>query len=277
LKKVFILSISSDIGTNLAKDYLLRGWKVVGTYRDSNAVKRLEEDLPGAVLMHCDISSSESIRSCLDSLPSDFAWDIFISLPCNPLPLTSFYSSDITEWIDSFALNSLKQLEFLHGIYAKRNKLGEYPTIVFTAGGGTNGAVGDFSAYTSAKIHLIKMMELLAYEDPNSKYVIIGPGWTNTKTHQITLANTAPDSKRHRDVDGFLRDSSKGTTFDEIIGCLDWIYSLPLETVSGRNFSVVSDNWTGEIEPHLIEMLNKDSNIFKLRRYGNDVFQPRIR
>jgi NAD(P)-dependent dehydrogenase (short-subunit alcohol dehydrogenase family) len=277
MKTVFILSISSDIGKNLAKEYLSRGWEVYGTYRNPSALLKLSIELPGAVLHQCDISIPNSIQESLSNLPNALNWDIFISLPCNPLPLSSFFESSINQWVESFMINSLRQLEFLHGIYPYRNKESTVPTIVFTAGGGTNNAVEDFSAYTSAKIHLIKMMELLALEDQDSKYIIIGPGWTNTKTHLITLQNTSINSKKHNEVASFLANPSKGTTYDEIIRCLDWIYLQPREIVSGRNFSVVHDNWEGEISKNLISLLSEDKNMYKLRRHGNSAMEHRER
>lgn len=277
MKSVFILSISSDIGKNLAKEYLSRGWEVYGTYRKPSSLLELSIELPGAVLYQCDISIPNSIQESLANLPNDFNWDIFISLPCDPLPLTSFFESSINQWVESFMVNSLRQLEFLHRIYPYRNKESTVPTIVFTAGGGTNNAVEDFSAYTSAKIHLIKMMELLALEDQNSKYTIVGPGWTNTKTHLITLQNTSVNSKKHNEVASFLADPSRGTTYDEIIRCLDWIYSQPREIVSGRNFSVVHDNWEGKISKNLIALLSEDKDMYKLRRHGNNAMAYRER
>lgn len=277
MKTVFILSISSDIGRNLAKEYLSRGWNVYGTYRNAISEIELKAELPGVVLSFCDISDPASIRSTIESLPRDFKWDLFISMPCDPLPLTSFFESPIKRWIESFMVNSLRQLEFLHGIYPFRNQGANSPTVIFTAGGGTNSSVADFSAYTSAKIHLIKMVELLAYEDSTCKYAIIGPGWTNTKTHLITLANTDVASIRHKNVADFLGDPTNGTTYDEIIRCLDWIYSQQSDVVSGRNFSVVSDNWTGEGSEKLAELLSRDIDMYKLRRHSNDLLPPRER
>ena len=277
IKKVFILSLTSDIGSNLAAEYVSRGWEVFGTYRNLASQPAITSIIPESNLWHCDISNTISIRDCLISLPSDLSWDLFISLPCDPLPLSSFYNSNIDEWIDSFLLNSLRQLHFLHGIYPLRNQTQGNPTVIFTAGGGTNNSVAEFSAYTSAKIHLIKMIELLAYEDPLCKYAIVGPGWTNTKTHKITLDNTEINSKRHHDVKNFLNDPKKGTTYEEIINCLDWIYEQPIKSISGRNISVVYDNWEGSNSSALESLLAKDENLYKLRRSGNDILPPRLR
>ena len=30
------------------------------------------------------------------------SWDLFISCPCDPLPLKSFYESDMEQWLRSF-------------------------------------------------------------------------------------------------------------------------------------------------------------------------------
>ena len=70
MKSVFILSISSDIGKNLAKEYLSRGWEVYGTYRKPSSLLELSIELPGAVLYQCDISIPNSIQESLAKLPN---------------------------------------------------------------------------------------------------------------------------------------------------------------------------------------------------------------
>jgi NAD(P)-dependent dehydrogenase (short-subunit alcohol dehydrogenase family) len=271
MKHAIILSITSDIGLDLARRLFEDGYSITGTYRTKAGYDRVRKALPAANLIDCDISNSSSLNSAITSINQLEKWDLFISCPCNPLPLKSFYDSDIQQWEDSFFLNSLAQLRFLHGIYPSISKE-SIPTVLFFAGGGTNNAVKDFSAYTSAKIHLIKMIELLAFEDPATRYLILGPGWTDTKTHQITLANTYPESKKHMEVKEFLKDPTVGTPFVNIYLCLLWLMSLPAEVVSGRNYSVVHDLWSSPFREMLEMRLRSNPDFYKLRRLGNEVF-----
>ena len=154
--------------------------------------------MPNGKFYKCDASQSDSIDNALKQISQDINnWNIMVSCPCTPVPIEKFQDSDINEWEKSFYLNSLAQLRFLHGLMKFRDLSSAKPPLaLFFAGGGTNNAVDSFSAYTSAKIHLIKMFEFLAYEDQSTKYSIIGPGWTNTKTHLETLRNSKKSSKK---------------------------------------------------------------------------------
>jgi NAD(P)-dependent dehydrogenase (short-subunit alcohol dehydrogenase family) len=214
-------------------------------------------------------SIDEASESLLDEIKD---WDILISCPCIPQPLVPFFESKIEEWEKSFYLNSLAQLRFLYRVYHARNKSTKVrcPLVLFFAGGGTNGPVQSFSAYTSAKIHLIKMFELMAYEEKSTKFSIIGPGWTYTKAHYETLRHCSPDSAKFKECVEFLSDPSNGTPLIDIFNCIEWIDSQEIDAVSGRNFSVVNDEWKGCIgKDRLINELLSDPDMYKLRRCGN--------
>lgn len=264
-----ILSITSDIGFDLACRLSEDGYVITGTYRSKEGFKRVREALPLANLIECDLSDKKSVENAMLAVNRLTKWSLFISCPCEPLPLKSFYESSMDQWHTSFELNSLIQLRFLHGVYSSISR-DVIPTVMFFAGGGSNNAVENFSAYTSAKIHLTKMIELLAHEDPSVRYLILGPGWTDTKTHQITLANTLIGSKKYNEVEAFIKNPKHGTPLIDIYKCLQWLMSLAPNIVSGRNFSVVHDLWRVEYQTLLAEILANDPNFYKLRRSGND-------
>jgi hypothetical protein len=55
----------------------------------------------------------------------------------------------------------------------------------------------------------------------------------------------------------------------KVVECCNWVISQPKEIVGGRNFSVVYDNWG---DPRLNIELLKDDNMYKLRRFKNELF-----
>ena len=55
---------------------------------------------------------------------------------------------------------------------------------------------------------------------------------------------------------------------ERVIECCDWLVSAEREYVSGRNFSLVHDTWGSD---HLNELLKTNSNMYKLRREGNNM------
>ncbi len=276
-RAVVVFSLTSDIGLHVALRYRERGFKVYGTYKSSSGKEQILNSIPDAKLYYCDANSFSSVDEAVQLISNDInAWDILISCPCIPEPLKPFFESDIDEWTSSFSLNSLAQLRFMHRIRNKaRINTNNDPMVVFFAGGGTNNAVINFSAYTSAKIHLIKMFELLAAEDASCKYVILGPGWTKTKTHYRTLAATPEDSPKHKEVLEFMSRENVGTPLDDIYFCIDWMDRQKILHVSGRNFSIVYDPWNKNDGKDLIQLLSNDDNMYKLRRSGNNSFATR--
>ena len=119
---ILILSVTSDIGLYLAKKYHAEGHSIYGTYRSRANIERIKRDIPGIRLVYCDFEDGNCIdRAAEDIMSESSLWDILISCPCTPKPLKPFMESDIDEWEDSFYLNSLGQLRFLHRVYEKRN------------------------------------------------------------------------------------------------------------------------------------------------------------
>jgi len=140
------------------------------------------------------------------------------------------------------------------------------PCVLFFAGGGTNNAVKNYSAYTISKIALIKICELLDAEIPDTRFSIIGPGWVKTKIHDSTLKAGARAGENYKRTLVKLTGDDC-THMEEILDCCDWIIGSPRKVISGRNFSVVFDKWgTKELE----KILLKEADMYKLRRFGND-------
>jgi len=267
-KVVVIVSVTSDIGMALAKRYAKDGYTVVGTYRSRVLLGKLK-GMKNCHLFFCDISDKKSIGGFIEKYRKlGLPWDVFISCPCNPLPLKAFFESGFDEWSGSVHVNSIEQLRLLHNIYPFRNKL-RVLDVVFFAGGGVNNAVLRFSAYAVSKIMLIKMCEFLDAENKNLNIFIIGPGWTRTKTHEFVLRHVDKKDERRQKVLDFLK-SGKGTSLEDIYGCIQWLCGQGKKVASGRNFSVVNDKWRSPLNKKLVKALKKDSAMYKLRRHKND-------
>ena len=87
-----------------------------------------------------------------------------------------------------------------------------------------------------------------------------------TKIHDSTL------KARERAGDNYEKtklniENNNFTPMNEVIDCCQWLFELPKEVMSGRNFSVFFDTWRDERLP---EELVKDYDMYKLRRSGNN-------
>lgn len=262
-----IISASSDIGSAISKRWLARGWEIYGTFRtQSDTVNELQHK--GVRLVYCDLSNSVSVRkACLKLRRLCPRWDILVMCPGMQDPIGSFQKCHFNKWEESIEVNFVAQMRIVHTLlpYRRlRTNLG--PCVLFFAGAGTNNAPRNYSAYIVSKIALTKMCELLDAEIPDTRFVIIGPGWVKTKIHQATLkAGLRAGANYQRTIDKL--SGNECTPIDNVLDCCDWVVGSPRPVMGGRNFSVVFDMWgTKGLEKKLL----KETNMYKLRRYGND-------
>lgn len=267
METAIVISATSGIGEALCRRWSARGVRVGGTYRGrSAAVGELEAG--GARLVPCDLSDKASVAAaCSDLARTCSGWDALVLCPGDMTPVGPFADCDFDDWERSTLVNFTAQLRVVRALLASRRRSpGLEPIVLFFAGGGTNGATLNYSAYTVSKIALIKMCELLDAELPDTRFSIVGPGWVRTKIHDQTLAAGARAGESYQRTVERL----KGTDFvpmEKVVDCCDWIIGAPRAVVSGRNFSAANDAWGGE---ELTSRLAGNPGLFKLRRAGND-------
>lgn len=261
-KKIFILSISSDIGFELAIYWLDKGHKVAGTYNNFSKNCKILKD-KGVTLYKLDIKEKKNIFSFFKFNQS--AWNWLIVATGTQEPIGSFLDVGDEEWTNSIEVNFTNQFLFLKKILPFRKKKSR---VLFFAGGGTNNATINYSAYTISKIASIKMCELLAEEIKDVTFSILGPGWVKTKIHNSTLKNKKGSQKNYKKTIQMLK-SGKCYPIKKVVEACNWILNQRRELVNGRNFSAVHDPWESK---KIYKILNNENN-FKLRRFGNDIFK----
>jgi NAD(P)-dependent dehydrogenase (short-subunit alcohol dehydrogenase family) len=269
-RTAIIISISSDIGTALAKHWRTKGWSVLGTYRTrSPAVDQLAQ--LGVGLVACDLASSDSIRKACRSLKKRCpAWDALIMCPATQEPIGLFQEVDFDDWEASVRVNFTSQMRVVHELLPTRRVPGSRkdigPCVLFYAGPGTNNAPTHYSAYIISKIALVKMCELLDREVPDTRFTIIGPGWIKTKAHEATL-KAGKRAGANYDITLRRIANNEFGKMEDVLLCSDWAVRSRRELVGGRNFSVVNDRWG---DRSLDAMLKADPDLYKLRRCGNN-------
>lgn len=257
-----IAGVTSGIGEGLARLYRRDGAAVAGTYRRAEDADRLVEGVSGH---RVDVTDTASVTALAAGLASaGYRWNVLISSIGSLEPIGAFNAIDFGDWKRSFEANYFGQLHMAHSLRALH---APGATVVFFTGGAPNGVLPRFSAYSVAKIALTKMVEYLDAEDADIKYVIVGPGWVNTKIHEQTLRageRAGVNMERTRD---FLAAGGSGTPIQDIYECIKWLADAPKRLVGGRNFSVVWDAWGRRNgAAALAERLAADPDLFKLRR-----------
>ena len=266
--KALVVGASSDIGNALCMDWVLRKWPVWGTYRTfSPSVEKLQSQLEA--LVQCTLDDNDSVdRACKDLGQQIKGWDVLVFGPGLQEPIGLFESTSFDKWANSIEVNFTNQLRFLHGILPGRNRepSNNGPTVIFFAGGGVNNAPIRYSAYTVAKVAMIKMVEILAAEMTDIKFVIIGPGWVKTKIHNSVLtARENAGSSYQRTVERFK--SNEFVSMSRVVDCCNAMIVGDRAALTGRNISVEFDRWD---KPEFINFLSENSDLYKLRRFGND-------
>ncbi len=264
--RAIIVGITSDIGLAVARHWLQAGASVLGSFRtppDSVVQSALDAER----LFYCDFSKEKSIDAFVSQVNRlNYGWDRLLVCPGTMNPIGPFESVDFNEWESGFRVNFLSTLRVIRGLLPLRDRSAGSPVVLVFAGGGVNSAPRNFSAYTAAKIALIKMIELLAEEIYDTRFVVLGPGWVETKIHREILqasgnaVEAARETRRRLELGDFVPMSG-------VIDCIDWAIREDAAVTNGRNFSVAHDRWR---EASLREKLMQDRNMYKLRRYGND-------
>ena len=273
-KVVVITSITSDIGKYLAEKYSKEGYAIIGTYRSKERLEELKK-IPNCYLFFCDLNDKKSTTKFIEdyyrlniTTNLNLFWNIFISCSGTMKPIGNFFNCQFDQWEESIHINALEQLRILHALYKLMDKETS-STVVFFAGGGTNTAPLNYSAYVLSKIMLTKMCELLDAENKEITSFIIGPGWVKTKIHQETIINKDEAGDNYLKTLNFL-NSDQGTSMEEIYDCIKWLTEQQKEVVSGRNFSVVHDHWQKPLNKELVEALISNKSMYKLRRDNNN-------
>ena len=263
MKTVLILGINADIGKSIATFFLNDGYRVIGTYRKKKPIFNSQN----VELFKCDITNSINIKTLTEKLKKKkIKWDYIFSSIGTTEPIGKFFETKFDNWKKSVNINFISQLEAIHSLYKIRSQ--KKNSIILMAGGGTNGPFTNYSAYCVAKIALIKMCELIDDEYKNINTFIIGPGFTKTKGHLETIKAGKKAGKNYQRVKKFLSSKNEGTSFLDIYNCISWGIKQGKKTVSGRNFSVVHDDWKSQPKS-LQKKLKKNVAMYKLRRYLN--------
>jgi NADP-dependent 3-hydroxy acid dehydrogenase YdfG len=262
-----ILSISSDIGTALAKDWTNAGFEVAGTYRNWSKNCEILRDL-GIQLIHCDFTDKKSIDLAISKTVQIPLWNVIVLAAGDQNPIGLFKDVTFDDWEKSIDGNFTGMLRFLHHCLGFQSSI-ETRSVIFFAGGATNSATERYSAYTISKIASIKICELLDFEMQDTKFTILGPGWVKTKIHQSTILEPINSGQNFERTKNMLQGNEMNS-MSKVVECCNWVISQPKEIVGGRNFSVVYDNWG---DPRLNIELSKDDDMYKLRRFKNMFFQ----
>lgn len=263
-----VIGASSDIGAAMCHRWQEKGWRVAGTYRKpSPTVRALRK--AGLRIIQCNLASARASGWLINLGAVVGPWDV-LALATGILdPIGPF--EEIGQgsrwhfngaWNRSILVNLTGPLMALHSLLPFRSP---DAAVVTFAGAGTNGPAPNYSAYAVSKVALIKAMELLDAEMPDTRFISIGPGWVRTRIHDQTLkAGDLAGANRQR-TEAMLGGHEGWTPMERVLDCVDWALTQPREVIGGRNISVAGDPWE---HPAFPDRLRSAPDLNKLRRLG---------
>lgn len=261
-----VLGITADIGRELALRLIADGWFVIGLGRELDRVAGVFDD-GNCQLLRCDLTVPAEVDAAAAAIISERRpWSLFVSSAGTMEPIGPFFTTRFDEFEQSFSINLFGQLRLLHGVWNGRD-LSRPADVMLMAGGGTNNPVPNFTAYTIAKIALIKICEQIHAETDDINAFIIGPGYTRTRIHEQTLQAGERAGQGYARTRDFIEDESlPGTSFEDIYQHMQWCRRHGRPVAGGRNFSTVHDPWRGDSDA-FADSLADDPDLYRLRRH----------
>ena len=259
--KYLIISGSSDLGKsyiNLLKD---SNDEIVSTFfKSRNKNKKIKQ-------IYLNLNNKLSVKKFLNN-KNIKNWNYLIFFTGDLLPIGNFDKIKINEWLKSYKLNFLSQIYLLQRLLDYKNS--KLSKVIFTSGGATNSANENLSSYNLAKIGLIKLCELFNQEIKDTSFTCVGPGFIDTKIHNVIKKNPTKYKIKHNEY----KEKSLSNKFKpkDFAKKLNLIINSDIDFYNGRNISLQNDN----INQDFIEILKFDENIYKLRRDFNNIIYSDI-
>ena len=209
---IIILSVSSDIGKELANRYIANGHNVIGTYRTYKSLIGVSKEVR---LIRCDMADRLEVNRAVGTYRNmRKPWDMIMVCTGTLEPIGKFLEVDFEGWLRGLAINCINPLRFIHRIYKHRNKQGDCK-IVFLSGGKV-GLFPNYSCYNISKRVLDKVGEAMAWEN-RLKVIGFNPGWVNTRIHRQTIKAIDKAGDNYAKTKRFmLENEDKKVDYDEI-------------------------------------------------------------
>ena len=218
MPNLIVLGSKSDIWAGLEPLFELDGWDIQKWHRDSN-IRYFGQ------------------------------WDLVLSCIGQVAPVGHWWSLDPVQYRDCIEANLLP-INLLRSVWVNR-KPGA--SVCLMAGSNPQKIMPGYLPYNLSKMALLKAVEQIDYESPDTKVFALGPGYVPTKIHEATRKAAWPNERISR--------GDNGTSIDDIYACLKWCLSQDKKAVGARNICV-SDPWRNGLG----EWLTSNPNLYKLRR-----------
>jgi 3-oxoacyl-[acyl-carrier protein] reductase len=273
-KKIIITGGSKGIGKTLTKYFFDKGAFVVICSRNKNEVfstcKEIDESGQRCIGVEADVSKNEDAKKVVDFAIHSFgSIDMLINNAGIIGQTGDFASSDLSAWGDAIAVNLFGTVNCTRYILPYMKKAGHGKIVNFAgAGVGSKKPLPQLSSYYTSKVAITGFTETIAAEltDYNIQINCIAPGAINTNITEYLL--TQGEAKIGKEMyERTLKQKEEGGDSEEKVCMLvSFLLSKDSNHISGR---LLSSKWDSV---SLLKKLERDTDLFKLRRIDNELF-----
>ncbi len=265
--KIVIVGSSTGIGRAIAEDLLALGHEVWGVarraqleLREKYATKFLATQADASNWLHVK-TLQEEIKKTWNSI------DALILCAGFQGAIGPLSNSDPEDWSQTVTRNlnaTFFPLRAFHQLLVRTATANPTKIICFSGGGATQPRTC-FSAYATAKVGIVRLVETLAEEWKQDFIELnaIAPGRMNTAMMD-EIINKGAAFAGVQEYHAALQQKEKGTdTMPTVLALVQWMLSSKSNGITGKLISAQWDNWEGWSE-HLKELQTTD--LYTLRR-----------
>jgi NAD(P)-dependent dehydrogenase (short-subunit alcohol dehydrogenase family) len=187
---VLITGANRGIGLEFARRYAAAGWEVIGAVRDPDAAGDLREV---ARVEQLDVTDLDRVESFADRLEGPL--NLFIANAGTYGPRRIETAADGEGWLDTLNAMAVSPVllaeRLLDNLEAAKGKAA---AITSKMGSIDDNSSGGFIAYRSAKAALNAAWTSLAIDNPKVAFVLLHPGWVQTRMGGTSAPTSVGDS-----------------------------------------------------------------------------------
>jgi NAD(P)-dependent dehydrogenase (short-subunit alcohol dehydrogenase family) len=266
-RRIVVVGASGGLGRATVDELHREGARILGTGRNEERLRAVAE--LGVEPVSLDLHDPDSPMALRTEVDKRFegVLDGLVLVAGSLGSIGPTRTVDLEAVARTFAEHTLASLGLVQACAGPLDAA-DAPSVVMFSGGGATSSFPSYTAYSLAKVALVRLVENLAAEEPGWKVNAVSPGFVATEIHKATfeagpeaagsyfdetqrrLANPAPPSAAAELVAFLLGDESAGIT--------------------GRLISAVWDDWRSEE----VRAQLRDSEAFgRLRRIDGEQFR----
>jgi NAD(P)-dependent dehydrogenase (short-subunit alcohol dehydrogenase family) len=266
-RRIVVIGASGGLGRATVEELRREGARVVGTGRDEDRLREVAE--LGAEPLSLDLHDPGAPATLRAEVDERFGGvlDGLVLAAGSLGPIGPTRTVDLEATAKTFSEHTLAGLAVVQAC-AGALDASDAPSVVMFSGGGATSSFPRYTAYSLAKVAVVRLVENLAVEEPGWKVNAVAPGFVATGIHEATRV-AGPDvvGAYFDETQQRLTDPTPPSAAAELVAFLVGDES---NGITGRLISAVWDDWRSE---EVRTELRESESFGRLRRIDGQQFR----